>query len=253
MNMPVIMSAEKRGVPSSVIDMRMSSRSGLAGRLGGPSCGRGSPVHDLLHQLDQRDAGGVTGTEAGDVGVGVDVGQGVGAPLQVVVQLGESAVELLAKPSPDQARRRRVDRQFGEPVEQVDLATVAPAGDHLVHLALDRLGVAAHVGVTQRLVAQHLPSPLGGRIEHDALAKDRRHERVGGGLVEVLVLGPEEDLVGLRTAEQHDLLVGQRELADVAALVAHPLHQSNRVAPQLPRGGRWARPRLTPGVARPVQ
>jgi hypothetical protein len=150
-----------------------------------------------------------------------------------VVQLGEAAVELLAKPPPDQARRRRVDRQLGKPVEQVDLAPVAPAGDHLVHLALDRLGVAAHVGVTQRLVAQHLPPALGGRIKHDALAEDRRHERIGGGLVQVLILGPKEDLVGLRTAEQHHLLVGQRELADVAALVAHPLHEANRVSPQL--------------------
>jgi hypothetical protein len=117
-----------------VIDMRTSSRSASSSAFGGPigtvvviSGPGGSPVHDLLHQLDQRDAGGVSGVEAGDVGVGVDVGQGVGAPLEVVVQLGEAAVELLAEPSPDQARRRRVDRQLGEPVEQVDLATVAPA------------------------------------------------------------------------------------------------------------------------------
>jgi hypothetical protein len=55
------------------------------------------------------------------------------------------------------------------------------------------------------------------RVEHHALAEDRRHEGVGGSLVEVLLLGPEEELVGLGAGQQDDVAVGQTELADVAA------------------------------------
>ena len=38
---------------------------------------------------------------------------------------------------------------------------------------------------------------LGRGVEHHALAEDRRHERVGRGLVELLLGRPEEHLVGL--------------------------------------------------------
>ena len=126
MNMPVMMSALKWSEPSSsLIDMRTSSRSrsSLSGDgLAGPA------VHDPLHQLDEALAGAVAQAEALDVGVGVDVGEGIGAPLEVVVQVGEAAVELLAEALADEAGRRRVDRQLGEPVEQVDLAAVRRAG-----------------------------------------------------------------------------------------------------------------------------
>ena len=66
-------------------------------------------------------------------------------------------------------------------------------------------------------------------VEHHALAEDRRHEGVGLGLVEVGVGGAEEELVGLGAGQQDDLLVGQLEPADVAALVADALHQADRV------------------------
>lgn len=69
----------------------------------------------------------------------------------------------------------------------------------------------------------------GRRVEYHALAEDRRHERVGLGLVELAVAGTEEELVGLGTGQQHHLLVGQLEPADVAALIAQTLHQPDRV------------------------
>ena len=74
---------------------------------------------------------------------------------------------------------------------------------------------------------------LGVGVEHHALAEDRRHERVGLGLVELLVGSPEEELVGLGAGEQDDVLVGQSELADVAALVADAVHQPDRVGAEL--------------------
>ena len=45
--------------------------------------------------------------------------------------------------------------------------------------------------------------------------------------------GPEEELVGLRTGQEHHLLAGQLEDADVAALLADPLHQPDRVGAEL--------------------
>ena len=93
--------------------------------------------------------------------------------------------------------------------------------------------MALHLLAAQRRVVQHLLAALGAGVEHHALAEDRRHERVGLGLVEVLVGGPEEELVGLGAGEQDDVLVGQLEPADVAALLADPLHQADRVGAQL--------------------
>ncbi len=98
---------------------------------------------------------------------------------------------------PDQAGRGGVDGQLGEQVEQVDLALVAPVGDHPPDLVLDRRGVAAHHVAAQRLVLQRLLALLGRGVEDDALAEDRRHERVRRGLVERRVRRPEELLVGL--------------------------------------------------------
>ena len=73
----------------------------------------------------------------------------------------------------------------------------------------------------------------GAGVEHHTLAEDRRHERVGLGLVEFLVGGTEEELVGVRAGEQDDVLVGQLEPADVAAFVAGPLHQPDRIGAEL--------------------
>ena len=94
---------------------------------------------------------------------------------------------------------------------------------------LDRGRVAAHHVAAQRLVLQHLLALLGRGVEDDALAEDRRHEGVRRGLVERRVRRPEELLVGLRAGDQHDVAVGEPEPADVAALLAHPLEQADRV------------------------
>ena len=93
----------------------------------------------------------------------------------------------------------------------------------LLDLVGDGGGVAAHELVPQRLVVEHLAAALGRRVEDHALAEDRRHERVGLGLVELLLGRPEEELVGVGPGQQHHVAVGQPELADVAALGPHPL------------------------------
>ena len=190
-------------------------------------------VHDLLHQRNEFHARLVADAEALDVEVGVDVAQRVGAALQLVVVLGEAAVELLAELQPDQARRRGVDGQLGEEVEQLDLAFVAPVGDDLLDLVLDGGRVALHLLAAQCGVVQHLRATLGVGVEHHALTEDRRHERVGLGLVELAVAGAEEELVGLRPGQHDDLLVDQLEPADVAALLADAVHQADRVGAEL--------------------
>ena len=103
----------------------------------------------------------------------------------------------------------------------------------LLDFALDRGGVALHLLAAQRGVVQHLRAPLGAGVEHHALAEDRRHERVRLGLVEILVGGTEEELVGFGAGQQDDVLVDQLEPADVAALVADALHQADRVGAEL--------------------
>ncbi len=207
--MPVMMSALKCGEPSSfVIDMRTSSRS-RSSLAGGGSAARPSMIACTSATRPRRAAS--RRAEALDVGVGVDVGDGVGATLEVVVQGREPPVELLAEPPADQARGRRVDRELREPVEQVDVATVGRLRQHAIDLGGDGLGVTAHELVAQRLVVEGLAPLLGRGVEHHALAEDRCHERVGLGLVEVLLGCPEEDLVRLRPGEQHHVLVGQPE------------------------------------------
>ena len=94
-------------------------------------------------------------------------------------------------------------------------------------------GVAAHELVTEGLVVEHLPPALGRRVEDDPLAEDRGHERVGLRLVEDLLRGPEEELVGFGSGEQHHILLAEPEDPDVAALVPDPLHQCDRVDPEL--------------------
>ena len=93
--------------------------------------------------------------------------------------------------------------------------------------------MALHLFATQRGVVQHLLAALGAGVEHHALAEDRRHERVRLGLVEILVGGPEEELVRLRSRQEDDVLVDQLEPADVAAFVADPLHEPDGVGPEL--------------------
>ena len=195
----------------------------VLGRVGDP------PVHDLLNQRNEFHASLVAEPEALDVQVRVDVAQRVGAALQLVVVVREPAVELLAELQPDQAGRRGVDGQLGEEVEQFDLALVAPVGDDLLDLALDGGRVTLHLLTAQCRVVQHLLAPLGAGVEHHALAEDRRHERIGLGLVEILVGGTEEELVGLRAGQEDDVLVDQLEPADVTAFLADALHQPDWV------------------------
>ena len=104
-----------------------------------------------------------------------------------------------------------------------------PGGDHPLDLFGDRLGVAPHVPVAERLVVEHLPAAFGGGVEHDALAEHRGHERVGLGLVELLLRGPEVPLVGLGAGHEHDPASGEVERAHLAALVADALHQPDGV------------------------
>ena len=54
--------------------------------------------------------------------VDIHVGERIGALLEGVVEVPEPAVELQAELPADEAGARRVDRELGEPVEQVDLA-----------------------------------------------------------------------------------------------------------------------------------
>ena len=99
MNMPGhLVGAGTRSVPSSFVDrhQHVEQVALVVGRRrpGGPA------VHDPLDQLDQLGPGRVAPVEALDVGVGVDVGDGVGALLEVVVERGEPPVELLPEALP---------------------------------------------------------------------------------------------------------------------------------------------------------
>ena len=80
---------------------------------------------------------------------------------------------------------------------------------------------------------QHLLASLRAGVEHHALAEDRGHEGVGLRLVQILVGGAEEELVRLRPGQQDHLLARELEIADVAALVAHALHEGDRVGAEL--------------------
>ena len=188
---------------------------------------------DALDPLHQRGPGRVTTAEALDVEVGIDERQRVGALFEVVEQVRIGHVEFLAELVSDQARRGGVDEQLGEPVEQVDLSLVVPLLDHPGHLGRDRLRVAAHELVAQRLVVEHPAAFLGSGVEDHSLTEHGGHEGIRRCLVELLVRGAEEHLVGLGTGEQHDVLVGKSELADVAALRAHPAHEADRIRAQL--------------------
>ena len=102
-----------------------------------------------------------------------------------------------------------------------------------MHLPLDRGGVALHLFAAQRRVVQHLLAPFGICVEHHALPENGRHERVRLGLVQIVVRGAEEELVGLGARQQDNLSAGQVEPADVTAFVAHALHQRDRVGAEL--------------------
>ena len=136
----------------------------------------------------------------------------------MVVEIGEASIELQAEAATDQTRRRRVDGELCEPVEQVDLTFVTPLGDHLLDLTGDGLRVSSHELVAKRLVVEHLPAALWRCIEDHALAEHRLHERVGLCLVEDLLWCTEEELVRPRATEHRDVSTGQIEAADVAAL-----------------------------------
>ena len=223
----MISSAEKRGVAVLVLDrdqyVEHVAVALVLGRVGN------APVHDLLNQCNKFHACLVAPLEALDRKVRVDVAQRVGAAFQFVVVIREPRVQLVAELLPDQAGRRGVDGQFGEEVEQFDLAFVAPVGDHLLDFALDGGRVALHLLAAQGRVVQHLLAPLGACVEHHALAEDRRHERVRLGLVEILVGGTEEELVGIGARQEDDVLVDQLKPSDVAAFVADALHQPDRI------------------------
>ena len=127
-----------------------------------------APLEDALQDRDQAPARGVAAPEGGQRQVGVHVGEGVGALLEIVEDRDQLGRQLLAERLPDQARARRVDRELGEEVEQIDLAPLAPARDRALGLRRDHLGVAAHHLVAQRLVAQRLLALLGRRVEDHA-------------------------------------------------------------------------------------
>ena len=80
----------------------------------------------------------------------------------------------------------------------------------------------------QGLVAHGLLALLGRAVEDDALAEHGRHEGVGGGLVELLVGGPEEGLLRLLAHHHHHAIAREVDLADLAQLVAHALEQLDR-------------------------
>ena len=90
-----------------------------------------------------------------------------------------------------------------------------------------------HLLTAQSRVVQHLLAALGAGVEHHALAEDRRHERIGLGLVEILVGGTEEELVGLGAGQEDDGLVDQLEPADVTAFLTNAIHQSDWVGAEL--------------------
>ena len=188
---------------------------------------------DALDAGDQRAPGAVARAQGRDRQVGVHVGEGVGAALQVHEERSDVGAQLFAELGADQARGARVERQLGEEIEQVDLAALPPAGGHALHLGGDLLRVASHEAVAQRLVAHGLLALLRAGVEHDALAEDGLHEGVGGGLVELLVGRAEEGLLGFLTGQQRDAMTDEPELADLSALATQPGHQGERVAPEL--------------------
>ena len=186
--------------------------------------------------------------------VRVHVRDRVGALLELVEDAVVLRGELLAELTPDQARARGVERELGEEVEQIDLAALADAVHHAARLRRDRLRVRAHHLVAQRLVAHRLAALLGRAVEHHAAAEDRRHERIGCGLVVLLLLGAEERLLRGLAREQHDARAGPVHLADLAALVAHAPEQLDRAAAQVEQMAEQRQsagePRRRPGAAR---
>jgi hypothetical protein len=87
-------------------------------------------------------------------------------------------------------------------------------------------------------MAPALPTRRG--IEHDARAEDGRHERVGLGLIELLLGSPEVVLVGVGSGQQHDVAVAEGEFAHVAALGPYPLHEADGIDPVLVQVGVFA-------------
>ncbi len=86
--------------------------------------------------------------------------------------------------------------------------------------------MTAHELVPECLVVEHLAPPLGRCVEDHPLAEDGGHEGIRLGLVEHLLGGPEEVLVGLCPGQQDDLAVGHLEQPDVTALGPHPSHEA---------------------------
>jgi hypothetical protein len=150
-----------------------------------------------------------------------------------VIELGEPAIEVGPELPADEAGRRCVDRELGEPVEEIDLTAGSGRVDHPLDLVRDRGGVAAHELVVQGLIVQRLPPLLRRCIEHDAGSEDRLHERIRLGLIQQLLGGPEEGLVGLRSAHEHDVPVAELELPDGAAFVADAPHEPDGIEPEL--------------------
>ena len=104
---------------------------------------------------------------------------------------------------------------------------------HALGLLGDDLRRLAQVAVAQRRRPDHLAALLGRRVVDDALAEDRTHQLVRGGLrIEDLVGLTEERLLRLLAGEEHDVAVEQPEVAELAALRAHALEQAERIAAQ---------------------
>ncbi|SKY17078.1 Uncharacterised protein [Mycobacteroides abscessus subsp. abscessus] len=167
--------------------------------IGAVIAARNALVHDALDEVDELRPRGVALAEALDVGVHVDVGDRVGALLEVVEQLRDPLVELFTELAADQTRRRGVERQFTEELQQIDLAFVTPPGDDAFDLVGNRHRVLLHVRALERRVVDRFGSLLRTRVEDDSLTENRCHEGICRRLVEVLLGCAEEVLVGRGT------------------------------------------------------
>ena len=249
--MPVISSAENRGLPSSsltVISTSSMSRSLLsAGGLADAA------VHDVLHQAPptlfgprrgggssrwadrrrRRPAGRCRARARGRGGrTGRRAGRGTSCRSGTPTRCRWSARRR------SRAGRSRRSRPSPAIIRRTSFAMVAA----WPLMCLSRSAALCSISLRR--------SGLG--VEHHALAEDRRHERVRLGLVEVVVGRPEEELVGLRPGQEDDLLVGQPERCRRRRTPRGPVSSARSGRCGTLRGGRVRPRRRTPAGQRRV-